>query len=304
MNGFNNLPNLILGGPGRTGTTSLFEYLLQHRKICGSQEKETNYFLSPLFNQPLASLDAYAKLFERCRGREYRYIVESTPAYFLGGRKIAEAMKGTLGPVRVVFTLRDPVERFLSGYWHIKSKVLPGRAVTHQQYLEQSKNVFIESLRRYEDLHYAILIEGRYADYLEQWYDTIGPESIYIMFYENLLSDMDDTLRSLLKWLELEADEKMAFPYTNKSISIRSSSFQKLAAILNRAGEHFLRKNQRIKNIMGSLYYLLNAKTAKEKCPYEVRKFLEDHYKPSTKRLSALLKKNGIGKLPKWVANA
>jgi hypothetical protein len=304
MNREHRLPNLILGGPGRTGTTSLFEYLLQVSQICGSQKKETNFFLGPLYGRPLSPVVDYARLFDRCKERDYRYVVESTPSYFLGGRKIAEAMSAVLGDFKIVFTLREPVERFISGYWHVKSKVLPGENMSIEEYLDRAIDMPIEKIREYNDISYAILGEGSYVDHLEQWYETVGPEAIHIIFYENMLSDIDDTLQGLLQWLELEVDDAITFPYTNKSISLRSSTLQKIAGMLNRAGEPFLRKNQRIKNIMGSLYYLINAKKERETCPSKVRKYLEGHYEVPNKRLSAFLRQNGITNLPQWIVNA
>jgi hypothetical protein len=296
------LPNLILGGPGRTGTTSMFEYLLQHPEICGARKKETNYFLSPLFGEPLAPVETYAALFRGCEEGAYRYVVESTPAYFIGGRRVAKSMKSVLGNFRIIFTLRDPVERFLSGYWHIKSKVQPDESMSYGEFLERSRNFDLKYLTRHSDLHYGFLKEGCYIDHLEQWYDPVGPESIHIIFYENLVSDRDKTLGDLWDWLGLVSDDDKVFPYTNKSISIRSVALQKMANLTVSAGESFFRRNQGIKNILKNVYYRLNARNLKDECPLDILQYLKGYYKLPNKRLYESLREKGVSEFPSWLA--
>jgi len=264
------LPNLLLGGPGRTGTTSLFAYLASHPFICGSEKKETGYFLNPLFNRPLDPIETYTKLFAGCVG--YKYVLEATPAYLLGGRKVADAIKKVLGDFRVVFTLRDPVERFISGYWLIRSKVLQDESLTYDEYLTRSLDVTIEELRDFDDLHFAILVEGRYVDYLGQWYEAVGAEAVYIMFYDDLVRDQSGTLRELLAWLHLPAEglgERM--PHTNKAIHVRYSQLQQLAKAIVVKGEPFLLRHPRIKSVLSDIYYAVNSKGKRESCPPQVR---------------------------------
>ncbi|MCP5333794.1 MAG: hypothetical protein H7A13_10650, partial [Pseudomonadales bacterium] len=46
------LPNLIIAGAPKCGTTSLFDYLVQHPQVGGSSVKETCYVMDrgyPLF---------------------------------------------------------------------------------------------------------------------------------------------------------------------------------------------------------------------------------------------------------------
>ncbi|MBU0480053.1 MAG: sulfotransferase [Proteobacteria bacterium] len=294
------LPNLLLGGPGRTGTTSLFAYLSSHPLVCGSQKKETGYFLNPLFNQPLAPIETYTKLFAGFTGQ--KYVLEATPAYLLGGRKVADAIKKVLGDFRVVFILRDPVERYISGYWHIRSKVLQDESLTCDDYLTRSLGVTIESLQGFDDLHYAILVEGKYADYLEQWYEVAGEDSIYIMFYDDLVRDQPETLRELLAWLHLPPEgiaERM--PHSNKALQVRSSTMQQLARAIVKNGEPFLLRHPNLKRALSEIYYAVNSKGKRETCPPRIRSYLEDYYREPNRRLGVLLREKNTPQLPGWL---
>ncbi len=299
------LPNLIVGGPGRTGTTSLFLYLLHHPEICGSAKKETDYFLDTVFHKPLSSIDSYAQFFANCKDRDYKYIMEATPAYFLGGRNIANIIKKVLGNFMVIFTLREPTDRFLSGYRYIQNNVLYDKPVSIEEYLEHSMNTDLSRLRAYEELSYAFLSEGRYANHLKGWLDIIGKENMHIMFYEELISNQKETISDLFAWLGISADDiSVDFPFTNKAVDLRFPMIQKIGIKINRAGEPFFNKHQKLKNIIRDFYYLINERRDKQECPGHVREYLENYYREPNRELLNLLKEIGVDKLPQWLVNA
>ena len=109
-----NLPNLIVAGVPKAGSTSLHMYLSKHPDICGSYTKEINFF-SPLHRgHDLHPLSEYAGHFSHAAGERYR--LESSPGY-LYGRGIANGIRETLGEdVRIIVVLRNPVERVMSFY--------------------------------------------------------------------------------------------------------------------------------------------------------------------------------------------
>jgi Sulfotransferase family len=109
------LPNLIVIGGLKCGTTSLHHYLNLHPEIAMSRPKELNFFVAEL-NWELGP-DWYAGHFDgtaAVRG-------ESSPHYtnlprFAG---VAERMRGLLPDApRLVYIVRDPIDRMLSHYLH------------------------------------------------------------------------------------------------------------------------------------------------------------------------------------------
>ena len=109
------LPNLIVIGGLKCGTTSLHHYLNLHPEIAMSRPKELNFFVAEL-NWDLGP-DWYASHFDRAapvRG-------ETSPHYTnlprFGG--VAERMREVLGAeARIVYMVRDPIDRMLSHYLH------------------------------------------------------------------------------------------------------------------------------------------------------------------------------------------
>src|SRR3954465_14378495 len=108
------MPNLIIIGGLKCGTTSVHHYLGLHPEIGMSRPKELNFFVEEL-NWPLGA-DWYRGHFtgdERVQG-------ESSPHYtneprFAG---VAERIHGLLPEARIVYIVRDPIDRMLSHYLH------------------------------------------------------------------------------------------------------------------------------------------------------------------------------------------
>ena len=109
------LPNLIVIGGLKCGTTSLHHYLGLHPQVGMSKPKELNFFVAEL-NWELGE-DWYANHFsatDPVRG-------ETSPHYTNEPRfsGVAERMRDVLGDdARVVYMVRDPIDRLLSHYLH------------------------------------------------------------------------------------------------------------------------------------------------------------------------------------------
>ncbi len=109
------LPNLLIAGVPRGGTSSLFAYLGQHPDVCAATTKEVRFF-TPLMDPAgaLPSMESYGRYFAHCEGQ--RYALEATPSYCYGGSRVLSAINETLPDPRIIITLRDPVERLISAY--------------------------------------------------------------------------------------------------------------------------------------------------------------------------------------------
>jgi hypothetical protein len=62
------VPNFIVIGVSRAGTTMLFNALSAHPQVCGSSTKETRYFQAVRYGEPLAPIANYNAYFRRCAG--------------------------------------------------------------------------------------------------------------------------------------------------------------------------------------------------------------------------------------------
>jgi len=111
------LPDFLIIGAMKCGTTSLYRHLGKHPDIGLSKDKETDFFLSERnFAQ---GFEWYAEQFRGCPASA-RVLGEASPNYskcneFPG---VAERIARHLPEARLIYMVRDPVERFISQYLH------------------------------------------------------------------------------------------------------------------------------------------------------------------------------------------
>jgi|TARA_R100000935_G_C2827507_1_gene163168 hypothetical protein len=106
------LPNFLVIGAQKAGSSTLHDHLSCHPQIHMSRRKELHYFDDAFFTK---TLSAYRSEF-RMSGSAIR-IGESTPSY-LSYPGCAEKIRTTLGDIPLVVIVRDPISRMYSQYWH------------------------------------------------------------------------------------------------------------------------------------------------------------------------------------------
>ena len=131
------LPNFVIIGAARSGTTSLYRYLSEHPDVFTSPVKETNYFAweaerppegsAPIPEQmyPIRVAAAYRALFDAVSGQ--RAIGEASPRY-LHVPGVPERLAAELPDVRLVAILREPARRAYADYMVRRRKGIESRS--------------------------------------------------------------------------------------------------------------------------------------------------------------------------------
>jgi hypothetical protein len=113
------LPDFIIIGAGKCGTTSLQSYLNQHPQIYICPKKETYFFINDLVRSKLKTWGAitdikdYLKLFEQAP--ESSIVGEISTNYY-AYTESAKLIHKTIPKVKIIAILRDPSERAFSEY--------------------------------------------------------------------------------------------------------------------------------------------------------------------------------------------
>jgi Sulfotransferase domain len=178
------LPNLIVIGGLKCGTTSLHHYLNLHPQVQMSRPKELNFFVAEL-NWPLGR-DWYASHFRArapVRG-------ESSPHYTNRPRfdGVAARMAATLPEARLIYMVRDPIDRMLSHYLHNVGGGYEDRPLP-------------EALG---DTHTAYVDRSRYFFQLEPYLDAFESDRVMVVSREELLRDRAQTMRRVFGFLGVD----------------------------------------------------------------------------------------------------
>lgn len=268
-------PNLFIGGVFKAGTTSLFSYLASHGDIGVSSKKELGYFVPIQFGGSPAPLDEYLSYFKQLKGSHFRYVMEASPGYLYGGSKVAKAMNDLLGEFKIIFILREPVERLISFYNYLKNsyifayseRLLPKQKqfikdMSFDEYVVQSYSYYKE-LKEDQSCEYYLsgVKYGLYYKYLLSWFDFVDSENIKIIFFDDLKFDPKKTLIDICEWLKISSDiyKDYQFLINNKTINVKYQLLHQLATGVNRKFEVFLRRSPRLKDKLRSVYNMVNA---------------------------------------------
>lgn len=203
------LPNLLVIGGQRCGTSSLFKYLGGHPGCAASVRKEVRFF-TEYYGRGAGWYRSHFPLSMVAKIREARVFFEATPDYLLDPR-VPERASALLPDFRVIALLRDPVERAYSHYWH--NRRLGTETLSFEEALAAEEDRIGAHLTRLERgsaeptpkslLRYAYVDRGRYAKHLGRWFDVLAPERALILPSEFFYQDTDVAFQKILAFLGL-----------------------------------------------------------------------------------------------------
>jgi hypothetical protein len=294
------LPNLVMAGPGKAGTTSLFWYLSQHPSICAADVKEIRFFAPITHNTgPVPPIADYARHFEHCGTERYR--LEASPQYFHGGAPLIAAMQRVLAHPRVIITLRDPVNRLWSIYRSLKVRRTLPESMTFDAYVARCEPVRAAGdPLTLENRAYWTLTGQFYVEHLRAWLDAFG-EDLKIAFFERLVEDPVHVVGDICRWLHIDDESVESFSYTveNQTVENRSRLLHRIALAANREG--VLRDRRRLKAPLRRLYYRINRQPQRESMPEDTRRRLEHTFRAANVSLAEELDRRGYADLPAWL---
>ncbi|WP_375579311.1 sulfotransferase [Marivirga tractuosa] len=230
MNSFKNLPNFLIIGAGKSGTTSVDNYLKQHPNIFISPVKEPNFFGYELntakdfegkpqlkhYNSSVTNIDEYLKLFEGAESYQVRGETSNTYMYH---ENAAARIKHYIPDAKLIAILRQPAERLYSRYLHLaRDSKLPTQKF--EDCLDRN-SIWWER----NDL----IKEGYYGKYLDRYFKLFDQSQIKVFLYEELRENPEKLHRQIFQFLGVQEDFEIDFSITyNQSGFIKNPIVDKL----------------------------------------------------------------------------
>ncbi|NCR38398.1 MAG: sulfotransferase domain-containing protein [Microcystis aeruginosa W13-11] len=179
------LPNFIIIGGMKCGTTSLHYYLNCHPDISMSTEKELDFFLEK--KNWYKGLGWYQSQF-RGKGKIYG---EASPNYtnFPHWPETASLMSKILPDVKLIYLVREPIQRLISHYVHKLADGGENRSIE-------------EALSDFEDnSHNPYICRSRYYLQLEQYLQYFDAANLLIITTEELYYYPEQVLPKIFRFL-------------------------------------------------------------------------------------------------------
>lgn len=185
------LPEFVIAGAPRSGTTWLTTALERHPEV---------WLAKPLRPEPKFFLvdELYAEGIAAYSRRWFSDVPDGVVAgekstNYLESATAAERMAHHLPDVRLLFCLRDPVERAVSNYRWSVSNGMEAEDFATALALEDEREAHLPRRLRYARPH-AYLSRGRYADLLRPWLARFDREQVLVIRFEDLVTDTGPTL--------------------------------------------------------------------------------------------------------------
>lgn len=295
------LPNLIIAGVTKAGTTSLFRYLAQHPDVQPADEKEVRHFLPLRYDEPIGTLEEYAAHFAGWSGQ--RYSMEASPGYFYGGAKVAGPIAQALPGVKVIVLLREPTGRAFSFFNFMRSRATLPQDATFEPWLDKAIALVAEGTDQDRSNHpWSGVGTGMYDRWLGEWIAAFG-DDLLILFFDDLAAAPKQTVARVCDWLGIDTGPAAGFDYgiENKTRQFRFAGLQRRALRINRANVLFLERHPRIKRAIRTAYYSINKGKAGGSMPRAGRDRLEEFYAPTRRAVLAALRPAERERAPQWL---
>lgn len=243
----NKLPNFLIAGFAKCGTTSLANYLKNHEEIFICKEKELRYLTFDHLKEKgykgpgddkvrsiaVKSLDDYKSCFNATE--KHKAIGEATAdtAYF--HQQTIPKIKKTLGDPKIIILLRDPVKRAISAYSHLV------REEREKLCFEDALDIEEERLKSGFEYIWGYKQSSMYYQPVKAFKESFS--NVKIVLFEDLIKDPDKIIQDALQFLEV-----------NQSYQFKKTQFNRSGKPKNILLNRFLIKKSKSKDLIKKIF--------------------------------------------------
>lgn len=298
------LPNFLVAGAARSGTTGLVEGLRTHSRVFVTSPKEPHYFalheLGADFQGPgdaatinrVAVVDRSDYLALYPAQHDFLALGDGSVSTLYYADQAAPEIVRVSPEMRIVIILREPVARAYSGYLYLRARGFEPCA----DFLD----AVAEEPRRTQDnwhhlWHYVAM--GHYGHGIRVLREALGPEQVGVWFYDDLESDYQGTVGSVQDFLGLpeDGDQDLDVPRVNVSGTPRVAFVQR--AIQLATGNERVRSTVKSMTSFGFRERIRRGGLRPSEVPAQARAELAPRYVESLAELATLID----GPVPDWL---
>ncbi|MBT5016357.1 sulfotransferase [Candidatus Peregrinibacteria bacterium] len=190
--------HFFIVGAQRSGTTYLYSVLDEHSEILMAKpvKPEPKFFLSEDYNK---GIDFYENKYFSKIESDVKTLGEKSTSYY-ESEVVPDRIKNYFPEAKIIFILRDPIQRALSNYYFSVNNGLEKRTISE---------VFLEKIppETYPD-HistdpFNYLGRGEYMKFIKKYLDCFGEKNVKILIFERLIGNINQ-VQGLYEYLEVD----------------------------------------------------------------------------------------------------
>lgn len=211
------LPNFIIVGASKSGTTTLYDYITAHPDVASASFKEVHFFdRNHNFKRGISH---YRAQFPTIAQAHYHKLLhqkslvtgEASPLYLfhpLAPKRIAEAVPN----VKLIALLRNPVERAYSQYqMNLRRGV---ESLSFKEAIEKEKDRLLGEREKIENdenytsinyIRYSYLSREIYINQLKEWYNLFDIQQFLILKSEDFFNNPFSIINQVFYFLGLSS---------------------------------------------------------------------------------------------------
>ena len=245
------IPNLLIAGAPKAGTTGLAHILSQHPEIFLGEKKEPRYHirnylktinpLDPEHNHLISTsslnLTEYKNLYTHSKSK---YNCDASVHYLLNYHEVIQSIKASKIKPYIIIILREPISRVQSNLNYLK---------------HHYKGSILELLKKEEFFKSNNFNSFWFFKEQSLYYDAVNAyskefDNLHIMVYEDFKAKPEYEILRILKFLDLNTNFSFINRSVNKSIKAKFPSFNSyLKMILPTKVILTIKKNEFLKSI-------------------------------------------------------
>ncbi len=236
----------LIIGVGKSGTSSLHQYLSQHPQVINPYEKELHFF-SENFE---AGIDWYLAQFPPLSYKKRHFLTGEATPWYLASHEAEKRVFQLFPKIKLIAVLRNPVARAISHYqmnlrMGQEQRSLEEAMTSEMAVLCELKNIE-EAAEIYWKTEKGYLWFGLYFYFIQKWMALFPSNQLLILKNEDLYNAPAVTMKQVFSFLELSDYELSSYPKWN------SGSYPRNSDDLHQAlSDFFQPHNQRLEEYLG-----------------------------------------------------
>ncbi len=211
------MPDFLITGGQRCGTSSLYYYLTEQHGISSAATKEVHYFddfYMKGINWYQAQFPTSMHKYYVEHIRKHHFLTGEASPYYIFHPHAPRRISAVLPNIKLILLLRNPIDRAYSQHWlEVKGRYETlsfEEAIKYEQDRiagEHEKMLSDENYHSFKHRRFTYLTRGIYIDQIEYWMNYFSKEQFLFLKTEDLYTNPASIVRQTLEFLGVPSEE-------------------------------------------------------------------------------------------------